>query len=105
MCLCSTGPHCTRRLRDRFTEADLEGSVHERGTLRVAPCILYLLGLRFWPGANTGLQKNKKRTMFPIRSFGETIMVRAVAEEALALASISLFLGMVAVWAQVLGVI
>jgi hypothetical protein len=31
-------------------------------------------------------------------------MVRAVAEEALALASISLFLGMVAVWAQVLGV-
>lgn len=32
-------------------------------------------------------------------------MVRAVAEEALALTSIALFLGMVAVWAQVLGVI
>jgi hypothetical protein len=32
-------------------------------------------------------------------------MVRAVAEEALALASVSLFLAMVAVWAQVLGVI
>jgi hypothetical protein len=32
-------------------------------------------------------------------------MVRAVVEEALALASIALFLGMVAVWAQVLGVI
>jgi len=31
-------------------------------------------------------------------------MVHAVAEEALALASISLFLGMVAIWAQVLGV-
>ncbi len=31
-------------------------------------------------------------------------MVRAVAEEALALASIGLFLGMVAVWTQVLGV-
>jgi hypothetical protein len=31
-------------------------------------------------------------------------MVRAVAMEALALASIALFLGMVAVWAQVLGV-
>ena len=30
-------------------------------------------------------------------------MVRAVAEEALALASISLFLAMIAVWAQVLG--
>jgi hypothetical protein len=29
-------------------------------------------------------------------------MVRAVAEEALALAAISLFLAMVAVWAQVL---
>jgi hypothetical protein len=32
-------------------------------------------------------------------------MVRAVAEEALALTSISLFLAMIAVWAQVLGVI
>jgi len=32
-------------------------------------------------------------------------MVRAVAEEALALASIALFLGMVAVWVQVLGMI
>jgi hypothetical protein len=31
-------------------------------------------------------------------------MVRAVAEEALALASISLFVAMLAVWAQVLGV-
>jgi hypothetical protein len=36
---------------------------------------------------------------------GRDIMVRAVAEEALALASISLFLAMVAVWAQVLGVV
>jgi hypothetical protein len=32
-------------------------------------------------------------------------MVRAVAEEALALTSIALFLGMVAVWARVLGMI
>ncbi len=32
-------------------------------------------------------------------------MFRAVAEEALALTSIALFLGMVAVWTQVLGVI
>jgi len=32
-------------------------------------------------------------------------MIRAVAEEAMALASISLFLAMVAVWAQVFGVI
>jgi hypothetical protein len=32
-------------------------------------------------------------------------MVRAVAEEVLALASISLFLAMVAVWAQVLGIV
>jgi hypothetical protein len=32
-------------------------------------------------------------------------MVRSVAEEALALTSISLFLAMVAVWAQVLGVL
>jgi len=36
---------------------------------------------------------------------GRDIMVRAVAEEALALASIALFLGMVAVWVQVLGVV
>jgi hypothetical protein len=32
-------------------------------------------------------------------------MMRAVAEEAMALTSISLFLAMVAVWAQVFGVI
>jgi hypothetical protein len=36
--------------------------------------------------------------------WGET-MVRAVAEEALALASVALFLAMVAVWVQVLVVI
>jgi hypothetical protein len=35
----------------------------------------------------------------------ESIMVRAVVEEAGALASIALFMAMVAVWAQVLGVI
>jgi len=32
-------------------------------------------------------------------------MVRALAEEALALTSVSLFLAMVAVWVQVLGVV
>jgi hypothetical protein len=32
-------------------------------------------------------------------------MVRAVAHEALALASMSLFLAMIAVWAQLLGVV
>lgn len=36
-------------------------------------------------------------------SFRESNMFRAVVEEAAALASISLFLGMIAVWAQVLG--
>ena len=44
--------------------------------------------------------------MFPIRSReGRDNMVRAVAEEALALTSITLFLAMVAVWVQVLGVV
>jgi hypothetical protein len=33
------------------------------------------------------------------------VMVRNVAEEALALASLTLFLAMVAVWAEVLGVL
>jgi hypothetical protein len=42
--------------------------------------------------------------MFFIRSKRRQVMVRAVAEEALALASVALFLAMVAVWAQVLGV-
>ena len=36
---------------------------------------------------------------------GDQRMVRAVAEEACALASVALFLAMVAVWAQVLGVV
>jgi hypothetical protein len=34
---------------------------------------------------------------------GEAVMFRAVVEEAAALASLSLFLGMIAIWAQVLG--
>jgi hypothetical protein len=53
------------------------------------------------------LTQNKMRTMFSLRSMtqGRNIMVRAVAEEALALASMALFLGMVAVWVQVLGVV
>ena len=36
-------------------------------------------------------------------SFREDIMFRAVVEEAAALASITLFLGMVAIWSQVIG--
>jgi sulfur transfer complex TusBCD TusB component (DsrH family) len=36
---------------------------------------------------------------------GEDIMARFFAEEALALTALSLFLAMVAVWAQVLGVV
>jgi len=39
--------------------------------------------------------------MFSFCSKGESRMFRAVVEEAAALASISLFLGMLAVWAQV----
>jgi hypothetical protein len=40
--------------------------------------------------------------MFSVRS-KEDNMFRAVVEEAAALTSITLFLGMIAVWAQVLG--
>jgi hypothetical protein len=44
--------------------------------------------------------------MFSVRSNrGAYAMVRAVTEEALALASLTLFLAMVAVWAEVLGVL
>jgi hypothetical protein len=39
---------------------------------------------------------------YVLRSFREDIMFRAVVEEAAALASITLFLGMIAVWAQVI---
>jgi hypothetical protein len=44
--------------------------------------------------------------MFPLCSKrGECIMIRAVVEEAAALASITLFVGMIVVWAQVLSVL
>ena len=36
---------------------------------------------------------------------GEDIMIRAVVEEAAALTSITLFVGMIVVWAQVLSVL
>jgi hypothetical protein len=45
----------------------------------------------------------KEQTVnYVLSSFREDIMFRAVVEEAAALASISLFLGMIAVWAQVI---
>ena len=47
---------------------------------------------------------NNKGIMFSFCSRG-SIMVRSVLEEAIALASISLFLATVAVWAQVLGML
>ena len=34
--------------------------------------------------------------------FGRDVMIRAVVEEAAALASLALFLGMIAIWAQVI---
>ena len=47
--------------------------------------------------------KNKKGTMFLICShIGVGFMLRLFVEEAAALASISLFIGMIAVWAQVI---
>ena len=39
---------------------------------------------------------------YVLRSFREEAMFRAVVEEAAALTSISLFLGMIAIWAQVI---
>jgi hypothetical protein len=47
-------------------------------------------------------RENKKRTMLLLCSYeGVSPMVRAFIEEAAALASITLFLGMIAIWAQV----
>ena len=40
--------------------------------------------------------------MFSLRS-GEEAMVKAVIQEAAALASLALFVGMIAIWSQVLG--
>ena len=40
--------------------------------------------------------------MFSLRS-GEEVMVKAVIQEAAALASLALFVGMIAIWSQVFG--
>lgn len=40
--------------------------------------------------------------LFQSPRVGREVMIRAVIEEAAALASVSLFLGMIAIWAQVL---
>jgi hypothetical protein len=40
--------------------------------------------------------------MFSLRS-GEKVMFKAVLQEAAALASLALFVGMIAIWSQVLG--
>jgi hypothetical protein len=41
--------------------------------------------------------------MFSLCSWGEKTMLKAVIQEAAALASLSLFVGMVLIWSQVLG--
>ena len=41
--------------------------------------------------------------MFLVRSFGEADMFKTVVQEAAALASLSLFIGMIAIWSQELG--
>lgn len=50
------------------------------------------------------VEQNKNNRFNPLW-IGEPIMLRTVLEEALALASITLFLATIAVWAQVLGVV
>jgi hypothetical protein len=40
--------------------------------------------------------------MFPVRS-GERTMFKAMIQEAAALTSLALFVGMIAIWSQVLG--
>ena len=56
-------------------------------------------------GAFVDSEQNENYVPCSFHELGRKNMVRAFAEEALALASIALFLGMVAVWTQVLGVI
>ena len=54
-------------------------------------------------GTNWSICLTKEHNMnYVRRSFREDIMFRAVVEETAALASITLFLGMIAVWAQVI---
>jgi hypothetical protein len=57
------------------------------------------LGLQ--SAVETRLTKEQK-VNYVLLSFREEMMFRAVVEEAAALTSIALFLGMIAVWAQVI---
>ena len=76
-----------------------------QGAVRDSPPSAAPLGSGFDPLPPLTPERNTNYVPYSFRDRGEKIMVRAVAEEALALASITLFLGMVAVWAQVLGVL
>ena len=48
------------------------------------------------------VDKGTKRELCSSSVHGEDIMFRAVVQEAAALASLALFIGMIAIWAQVL---
>jgi hypothetical protein len=59
-------------------------------------------------GDNSGGLTPEHNTNYVPVSFVQTwepVVIRSVVEEAMALASITLFLAMVAIWAQVLGVL
>lgn len=55
------------------------------------------------PAVSRPLTKEHTMNYVPYSFVGRMCMFRAVVEEAAALTSITLFLGMIAVWAQVLG--
>jgi hypothetical protein len=60
-------------------------------------------GVSFQPDPQPRLDsKNKKGTMFFLCSYEEAGMLKTFVEEAAALASITLFVGMIAVWAQLI---
>jgi hypothetical protein len=75
-----------------------------------------IIGVTVWLSAHRREQADKEKSNGPnylgltkeqtmnyvLASFKEVVMFRAVVEEAAALASVSLFIGMIAIWAQVL---
>jgi len=78
--------------------------------MRLAVYVLLALA-RTWPVAEFPAldSENKKGTMFLLRShrvdrasIGSSVMLKTFVEEAAALTSVVLFVGMIAIWAQVI---
>ena len=71
--------------------------------IAIIPTTIYLSVLRYVADCGMRLDSGTKPELCSLYVLREIIMFRAVIQEAVALTSVALFVGMIAIWSQVIG--